>query len=147
MEANLNYHHIMDNWVISPGVGMVYAHELQSNFNDSVGADQASTETYVGDLKAGGRITYAPTSDIEIYTSHYYSYDMIPYFAPRLLSCATPLGGCSTIRGEVQSSVGTNFYKDNFSGFGDLTVTGELGHTFRENTPSSMVNASARLAF
>jgi len=145
--SNLTYNFVLNDWIVSPGIGIVYAHEIQNGFTDSNGANQAGTETYIGDAKIGGRVTHSLTSDIDVYTSHYYAYDVVPLFAKNARSCTSPLGGCSNVRDQVQSAIGVNLYQDSFYNLGDLTLTGEVGHVFRDTTPSTSVTASARLTF
>jgi hypothetical protein len=144
--SNLTYNHVLEDWVLSPSIGINYAHQNNEAFTNSVSALQASTDSYIADARIGGRISYAVTPEIEVYTSNYYAYDVVPIFDGKLRSC-TAEGICDTVRGQVQSAIGSNLYQDQFYNIGDLVVSAELGHVFRDNTPSTSVTASARLSF
>lgn len=145
--SNLTYNYSIEQFIISPGIGLVYAHEINDGYTNSLGSNIAKTNTYIGDVKAGARLTYGINNDLEVYTSHYYSYDIVPMFARNARTCTTPLGGCSNVRDQVMSSFGVNFYKDNVFDVGDMTLTGEVSHVFRESTPTTSLTLSARLTF
>ena len=144
--SNLTYNHVLDEWVISPTIGIAYAHQTSASYLNSLSVNQASTESYLADARIGGRVSYAVTPEVEIYTSHHYAYDLIPMFSAKLRSC-TALNVCDNVRGQVESAIGANLYRDRFLDLGDLTFTAEVGHIFRDNTPSTIATASARLSF
>lgn len=78
--TNVTYNHLVDRFLISPSIGVSYAYEYGEPY--SVGNSQYdATESYVGDLKLGGRVGYQVTDQVEAYTSQYYLYDLVPMFA------------------------------------------------------------------
>lgn len=134
--GNVTYNHSIDQFIISPSFGIQFAYEFAESFTDSANRTFESQETYIGDIKLGARVGYAPVPNVEIFTSHYWLYDTVPWFID---------GGSRTDvdRDEVQSTWGATYFHDDSLEAG-LEVTSSF---FRNNNSDTAIIGNVRYTF
>lgn len=71
---NLNQYLVFDDWMISGVLGNMYANEHAESFSESDGTGNGGRENYVGELRAGTKVTYA-YKDLEVQGGLAYLYD------------------------------------------------------------------------
>jgi len=141
--TDVTYNHVLDDWSISPSIGLSYASDRHDAYTDSSNSLQEKTTSYVGDLKTGFRAGYLYQDFLEFYTSQYWLYDLVPIFSSSARHCESPLGGCSNSRNELLSTIGVSWYYDE-------RLTASLEGTrsfFREGVGNTSIVASARISF
>lgn len=132
--GNVTYNYLVQNFVLSPSVGINFAYEAGDSYVDNVGVQRDVREAYIGDVKAGARAAYG-WNQFEFYTSHYYVWDAVPLFS------ATVHTGLD--RDEVASTFGANWFATD-----QLTATVEFNNTFdRENITDRSIVGAVRYSF
>ncbi|CAK0744714.1 hypothetical protein CCP2SC5_120028 [Azospirillaceae bacterium] len=143
--TNVTYNQFFSDWTLSPSVGVTFAHQNVDGYTyrNSLNVPVSITRglSYVLDLKAGARLAYN-YKDIELYTSHYYLYDLVPLFA-KSGKTTTGLGISSIDRDEFLSTLGVSyFYNDNVSG--SLEASSSFG---RREVGNNVLLGSVRVTF
>jgi len=126
-----------DTWglTLSPGVGVTYAKESANQYALSSGTVTSKADTYVGDVKIGARASLW-SGRAELYTSHYYLYDMVPTFASDVRTGDVD-------RDAVQSALGINWKMSD-----KIAFTAEVNNVFgREHISDTAVVADVRISF
>jgi len=59
VSTNINQYIYLDSWVFNAKLGNIYSNEYQPGYTDSAGNRTPASNTYIGELQAGGQIAYS----------------------------------------------------------------------------------------